>query len=73
MVVIPGGPETCRALKLEPLPPDYAAAASALGRAKAVLMRDADLHPRSRAVTTRRRSWRAPAVSWPRPARGSSR
>jgi hypothetical protein len=44
VVVMPGTQRTCRALDLEPLPRDYAAAASATGRAKAVLQRDADLH-----------------------------
>ena len=44
VVVIPGDPQTCRELDLEPLPRDFAAAASATGRAKAVLQRDADLH-----------------------------
>jgi hypothetical protein len=44
VVVVPGTPQTCRELDLEPLPEDYAAAASATGRAKAVLQRDSDLH-----------------------------
>ena len=49
VVVVPGRPETCRALDLAPLPADFAAAAAAVGRAKAVLQRDDDLHrPRSR-------------------------
>jgi len=49
VVVIPGTPQTCRELGLEPLPQDFAAAAAATGRAKAVLQRDGDLHgPRSR-------------------------
>jgi hypothetical protein len=44
VVVIPGTPQTCSALDLEPLPKDYGAAASATRRAKAVLQRDSDLH-----------------------------
>jgi hypothetical protein len=44
VAVIPGTPQTCRELDLEPLPEGYAAAASATGRAKAVLQRDSDLH-----------------------------
>jgi hypothetical protein len=44
VIVVPGTPRTCGELHLELLPHDYAAAASATGRAKAVLQRDADLH-----------------------------
>ncbi len=48
VVVVPGRAETCRGLGLEPLPADFPAAAADLGRAKAVLLRDGDLHrPRS--------------------------
>jgi hypothetical protein len=48
IVVVPGGPGTCAELRLEPLPGDYAASASAFGRAKGILTRDWDLNrPRS--------------------------
>jgi len=48
IVVVPGDSGTCAALRLEPLPDDYAKSASAFGRAKGVITRDWDLNrPRS--------------------------
>jgi hypothetical protein len=48
IVVVPGDSGTCAELRLEPLPDDYPASASAFGRAKGVITRDWDLNrPRS--------------------------